>query len=113
MRVSSLASRFVVAGILSAVFVRPAAAQGGPDVRDTRLLSEPAISADRIAFIYAGDLWTCDLDGRDVRRLTADVGRRIEPRVLSGRALDRVLGAVRGEHRRLRRRRRGRRARAG
>ena len=51
-----------------------------PDVRDTRLLSEPAVSATRIAFIYAGDLWIADLDGGNVRRLTTDVGSsRVRP----------------------------------
>ena len=44
----------------------------GPDIHDTRLLTEPAVSARQIAFIYAGDLWTCDLDGRNVARLTSD-----------------------------------------
>jgi len=56
-----------------------AAATAGPDIRDTRLLSEPAISADRIAFIYANDLWTCALDGSNVRRLTSDVGVESSP----------------------------------
>jgi tricorn protease len=51
----------------------------GPDIHDTRLLTEPAISADRIAFIYAGDLWTCGLDGGNVRRLTSDPGFESSP----------------------------------
>src|SRR5437879_2146899 len=57
----------------------PSAALAGPDIHDTRLLTEPAISADRIAFIYAGDLWTCGLDGGNVRRLTSDVGFESSP----------------------------------
>ena len=32
------------------------------DVRDTRMLSQPAISKTHIAFIYAGDLWVADHD---------------------------------------------------
>ena len=56
-----------------------ATAAAGPDVHDTRLLSEPAVSAERIAFIYAGDLWTCALDGGDVRRLTSDLGVESSP----------------------------------
>ena len=56
-----------------------AAPTTGPDIHDTRLLSEPAVSADRIAFIYANDLWTCDLEGRNVRRLTSDVGVESSP----------------------------------
>ena len=55
------------------------AAAAGPDIRDTRLLSEPAISADRIAFLYANDLWTCALDGSNVKRLTSDVGVESSP----------------------------------
>ena len=54
-------------------------AAAGPDVHDTRLLSEPAVSAERVAFIYAGDLWTCALDGGAVRRLTSDLGVESSP----------------------------------
>ena len=57
----------------------PLSAAADPSITDTRLLSEPAISADRIAFIYANDLWTCDLDGKNVRRLTSDVGVESSP----------------------------------
>jgi tricorn protease len=64
---------FVAAGMSAA------ALPAGPDIRDTRLLSEPAVSADRIAFIYANDLWTCALDGSNVRRLTSDVGVESSP----------------------------------
>src|SRR6185436_6061814 len=51
----------------------------GVDVNDTRLLSQPAISRSHVAFIYAGDLWVADLDGRNVRRLTADEGAQANP----------------------------------
>ena len=44
------------------------------DPVDTKLLTQPAISATQVAFIYAGDLFTADLDGRNVRRLTTDDG---------------------------------------
>ena len=57
----------------------PITALAAPDIHDTRLLTEPAITADRIAFIYAGDLWTCGLDGGNVRRLTSDVGFESSP----------------------------------
>jgi tricorn protease len=46
---------------------------------DTRLLSQPAISHDHIAFVYADDLWICDLDGQNVRRLTSDQGVESNP----------------------------------
>src|SRR5262245_33449 len=51
-----------------------AAPVGEPDVRDTRLVSQPAISAKHIAFVYAEDLWVADRDGGNVRRLTSDTG---------------------------------------
>jgi tricorn protease len=61
---------------LALLAAAPAAAV---DVRDTRLLSQPAVSASHIAFCYADDLWVCDLDGRNVRRLTSDVGMEHSP----------------------------------
>jgi len=44
------------------------------DTTDTRMLSEPALSAERIAFVYAGDLWVARRDGSDVHRLSAHAG---------------------------------------
>lgn len=49
------------------------------DIRDTRMLSQPAISADHIAFIYAEDLWVANLDGSQPRRLTVDEGIESNP----------------------------------
>jgi tricorn protease len=49
------------------------------DPADTKLLSQPAISATHIAFIYAGDLFVADLDGRNVRQLTTDDGVESNP----------------------------------
>jgi tricorn protease len=53
--------------------------QSEPNHGDTRLLSQPAVSAHHIAFIYADDLFVCDLDGRNVRRLTSDQGIESNP----------------------------------
>jgi len=44
------------------------------DTKDTRMLHQPAISSDHIAFLYAGDLWTANSDGTEPRRLTSDEG---------------------------------------
>ena len=49
------------------------------DTADTKMLTRPAVSAERIAFVYANDIWTADLEGRDVRRLTSDVGAETMP----------------------------------
>jgi tricorn protease len=49
------------------------------DTTDTKMLTQPAVSAERVAFVYANDLWTADLEGRDVRRLTSDAGVEMYP----------------------------------
>jgi len=52
---------------------------GGVDVKDTKLLSQPALSKTHIAFVYAGDLWVADIEGKGVRRLTSDNGVESNP----------------------------------
>jgi len=49
------------------------------DGKDTRMLSQPVISADHIAFIYAEDLWVANTDGSQPRRLTVDEGIESNP----------------------------------
>ena len=49
------------------------------DPNDTRMMEQPAISQDHIAFIYAHDLWVANLDGSQPRRLTVDEGRESRP----------------------------------
>lgn len=45
----------------------------------TKLMSQPAISKDHIAFIYAEDLWIANRDGSNPRRLTIDEGVESRP----------------------------------
>lgn len=47
--------------------------------KDTRLLSNPAISNDQIAFIYAEDLWIANKDGSSPKRITVDYGIESNP----------------------------------
>ncbi|MFQ5742902.1 MAG: PDZ domain-containing protein [Acidobacteriota bacterium] len=69
-------------GILTAPVLLVAA--GSPvaavNVHDTRLLSQPAVSREHIAFVYAGDLWSAGIDGSNVRRLTTHSGAESRPR---------------------------------
>ena len=51
----------------------------GIDTKDTRMLSQPAISGELIAFIYAEDLWIANLDGTQPRRITVDEGIESDP----------------------------------
>jgi tricorn protease len=57
----------------------PILAFSGVDIKDTKLLHDPAISEDHIAFVYANDLWVANIDGTDVRRLTSDEGLESNP----------------------------------
>ncbi len=49
------------------------------DVTDTRLLSDPAVSGDHIAFVYDYDLWVAGIDGSGARRLTSHPGQEFAP----------------------------------
>ncbi len=53
------------------------------DTADTKLLTQPAVSASHVAFIYAGDLFVADLNAAgvvaNVRRLTSDDGVESSP----------------------------------
>ncbi len=50
------------------------------NTKDTRMLSQPAISEKHIAFIYAEDLWIANRDGSQPRRLTIDKGVESNPK---------------------------------
>jgi tricorn protease len=70
---------FLLSALMTMALAAAVRTAGGPDVTDTKLLTQPAVSANAIAFIYAADLWVCDLDGKNVRRLTGDLGRESNP----------------------------------
>jgi tricorn protease len=68
-------SRRIIGTALFALLIMAGAATLlAVDTVDTRMLTRPAVSAERVAFVYANDIWTADLEGRSVRRLTSDVG---------------------------------------
>jgi tricorn protease len=77
------AAAFLVAGsgsVLSTrVDARGVVAIGAPDVTDTRLLAQPAVSDTHVAFVYGGDLWVAGIDGGPARRLTSDEGTESNP----------------------------------
>ena len=68
---------FAAVSLLGGLLAAPLHAQ--VSTSDTRLLSQPAVSATQVAFAYAGDLWTAKLDGSDVRRLTSADGDETAP----------------------------------
>jgi tricorn protease len=64
--------------LLLIFFLLPSLSRGINTI-DTRMLTQPAVSADHIAFIYAEDLWVAGLDGSDPHRLTVDEGIESNP----------------------------------
>ncbi|HEY0871974.1 MAG TPA: PDZ domain-containing protein [Vicinamibacterales bacterium] len=71
--------RLTVAACLCLLAPFSPAVDGRVDPLNTKLLTQPAISATPIAFIYAGDLFIADHDGKNVRRLTTDDGVESNP----------------------------------
>ena len=67
---------FALVVLLAVAGARPSA---DVNVRDTRLLHQPATSGTHVAFVYADDLWVARIDGSDLRRLTTDDGIESSP----------------------------------
>ena len=68
-----------IAAAAALLLSHPATAFALPNTTDTRMLSEPAVSSNHIAFIYAGDVWLANRDGGGARRLTSDLGDKSNP----------------------------------
>jgi tricorn protease len=51
------------------------------DIHDTRMLTQPAISADHVAFVYGGDVWLANVDGSDARKVTSHPGTESNVRI--------------------------------
>ncbi len=66
-----LRSMFVALAVLAA---SPLAAQDPQETRLTRLLRQPDVHADTLAFVYAGDIWVASANGGTARRLTSHEG---------------------------------------
>ena len=52
-----------------------AAAPAGP----TKMLTQPALSAERVAFVHGNEIWTARLDGGGVQRVTSGPGVKTSP----------------------------------
>jgi len=57
----------------------PALATSQPE-GPARLLRQPTISGDQVAFVYAGDIWIADVHGGTARQLTSGEGEELFPR---------------------------------
>ncbi|QIL74638.1 PD40 domain-containing protein [Hymenobacter sp. HDW8] len=66
--------------LLSVAVLLSGAAQAQTSPAETLLLREPALSRDKLAFSYAGDIWTANRDGSNPQRLTVGPGVETSPR---------------------------------
>nr|WP_315398102.1 PDZ domain-containing protein [uncultured Duganella sp.] len=71
--------RLVSVAVAGAALTMGPAARALPSTSDTRMLTEPALSATHLAFIYAGDVWLANPDGSAPHRLTSDPGEKSNP----------------------------------
>ncbi len=64
--------------VLGLLFLLNAAAFAA-DEPDTRLLRQPSVSKDHLAFVYGGDIWVSDRDGGHPVRITAHPASEFAP----------------------------------
>src|SRR5258708_13907128 len=64
---------------LTLLFFLAAAAPASAQI-DARMFRQPAVSADRIAFVYAGDIWLVPKAGGTALRLSSPLGEETFPR---------------------------------
>jgi tricorn protease len=69
---------FVLVALTVTLFVFSSVASA-LDTSDTRLLSTPAITEGRIAFVYADDIWVASSDGANPKRVTSHPGEERNP----------------------------------
>lgn len=74
MNFKSFTKSLIASTALTAIAFTQAQAEDG-----THLLRDPAISKDHIAFIYAGDLWIADKEGKSAKRLTSSASEESDP----------------------------------
>ena len=71
--------RGTVARALALAFLFHCLGALGADDVGTRLLRQPAVSKDHLAFVYGGDIWLSDRNGQHPIRLTTHPATEIEP----------------------------------
>jgi tricorn protease len=65
--------------VTGAIAVQAAAPAAAPDAGPTRLLRTPTVSASRIAFAYANNIWVVERTGGSARRVTSFQGQTSNP----------------------------------
>jgi len=53
----------------------------GKAINDALLLRFPDINKNLVDFVYTGDIWTVNSNGREARRLTSHEGMELFPKI--------------------------------
>ena len=69
-----------IRNFLAFIVVACACSLAAQEMQEGRLLLFPDIHKDKIAFVYAGDLWLASSSGGEARRITAHPGRELFPK---------------------------------
>ena len=72
-----MSNRFPLVALVLGLLLATGVARA--DATQTLLLRDPTVSASRIVFTYAGDLWSVDRNGGDALRLTSDPAADLAP----------------------------------
>jgi tricorn protease len=75
MRANLAVALYLAVSLTASSAALSATAPAGP----SKMLTDPALSKDRIAFVYGNDVWTCRLDGGGVQRITSGPGVKMRP----------------------------------
>ncbi len=71
---------FLLVSVPSIITAQPATASASASTTDARMFRYPAVSKERIAFVYAGDIWTVPKSGGSATRLSSPLGEETFPR---------------------------------
>jgi tricorn protease len=71
--------REIFVQLIAFLFLYQCAAVTAAEEPDTRLLRQPAVSKDHLAFVFGGDIWVSDRDGRRPIRITTHPASEFAP----------------------------------
>jgi tricorn protease len=79
MRFQHFVGKMCAEAVCAVVLLLPCFALHAAEDSPTRLLRQPAVSKDHLAFVYGGDIWVSDLDGGHAVQLTSHPGAEFAP----------------------------------
>jgi tricorn protease len=79
MRFQHFVGKMCAEAVCAVVLLLPCFALHAAEDSPTRLLRQPAVSKDHLAFVYGGDIWVSDRDGGHAVQLTSHPGAEFAP----------------------------------